>query len=87
MASCVCIHTYHAFTYPILQAESRALENKILALNPLLESFGNARTVINSNSSRFGKYLELYFTQDGKVVGAQISEYLLEKSRVISQSG
>ncbi len=60
---------------------------KILALNPLLESFGNARTVINSNSSRFGKYIELYFTQDGRVAGAMVSEYLLEKSRVIFQSG
>ena len=69
------------------QSKSSTLEEKILAVNPLLESFGNARTVINNNSSRFGKYLELHFTPDGHVVGAHLSEYLLEKSRVISQAG
>lgn len=70
-----------------LQAKSRVLGDKIVSLNPLLESFGNARTIINNNSSRFGKYLELKFTLDGLVVGAHLSEYLLEKSRVISQGG
>ena len=55
-------------------------------VNPLMESFGNARTVINGNSSRFGKYLELHFTLNGLVVGARLSEYLLEKSRVVSQA-
>lgn len=55
-------------------------------INPLMESFGNARTIINNNSSRFGKYLELHFTSDGRVIGAHVSEYLLEKSRVISQA-
>ena len=57
-----------------------------IQVNPLMESFGNARTVINNNSSRFGKYLELHFTSSGGVVGAHVSEYLLEKSRVISQA-
>lgn len=68
------------------RAKTRSLEEKILKLNPLMESFGNARTVINSNSSRFGKFLELHFTNDGHVVGAHLSEYLLEKSRVVSQA-
>ncbi len=55
-------------------------------MNPLIESFGNAKTIINENSSRFGKYLELRFTANGEVVGAHLSEYLLEKSRVVSQA-
>ena len=55
-------------------------------MNPLVEAFGNACTAINDNSSRFGKYLEMKFTSGGTVVGAKISEYLLEKSRVIHQA-
>jgi myosin-3 len=51
-----------------------------------MEAFGNAKTIINDNSSRFGKYLEMIFTKSGRVIGAQINEYLLEKSRVVSQS-
>lgn len=55
-------------------------------MNPLVEAFGNACTAINDNSSRFGKYLEMKFTPTGAVIGAKISEYLLEKSRVIKQA-
>jgi len=62
------------------------LNAKIQEVNPLLEAFGNAKTRINDNSSRFGKYLEIYFEQDGTVVGAKFKEYLLEKSRVAFQN-
>uniref|UniRef100_A0A8D0CEE8 non-specific serine/threonine protein kinase n=1 Tax=Salvator merianae TaxID=96440 RepID=A0A8D0CEE8_SALMN len=68
------------------RANNRTLQEKILQVNNLLEAFGNAGTIINDNSSRFGKYLEMKFTSNGTVVSAQISEYLLEKSRVIHQA-
>ncbi|XP_039936118.1 myosin-IIIa isoform X2 [Hirundo rustica] len=68
------------------KANNRTLQEKILQVNNLVEAFGNAGTIINDNSSRFGKYLEMKFTCGGTVVGAQISEYLLEKSRVVHQA-
>ncbi|EDQ85639.1 uncharacterized protein MONBRDRAFT_34161 [Monosiga brevicollis MX1] len=61
------------------------LEQRILQMNPLLEAFGNASTFLNDNSSRFGKYTELLFNPQGQVMGARLSEYLLEKSRVVHQ--
>ncbi|CAF3727220.1 unnamed protein product [Adineta steineri] len=63
-----------------------ALNMKINQVNPLMEAFGNAKTYINTNSSRFGKYLEILFSPSGNVLGAQLKEYLLEKSRVISHN-
>ena len=63
------------------------LEVRILSTNPVLEAFGNSKTARNNNSSRFGKYVKLYFDHtDGKVLGAEIKNYLLEKSRVVGNT-
>ena len=60
-------------------------QEKIVNANPILESFGNASTVRNRNSSRFGKYNEMCFDPVGSLMGAKIKTYLLESSRVVSQ--
>ncbi|KFV12657.1 Myosin-IIIa, partial [Tauraco erythrolophus] len=83
--SMVTYNSDQAYLFHI-QANNRTLQEKILQVNNLVEAFGNAGTIINDNSSRFGKYLEMKFTCGGTVVGAQISEYLLEKSRVVHQA-
>ncbi|KAJ3929553.1 MAG: myosin-1 [Lentinula lateritia] len=61
------------------------IKDMVLATNPLLESFGCAKTLRNNNSSRHGKYLEIMFNSQGEPVGAQITNYLLEKGRVVGQ--
>lgn len=63
----------------------KEIKDMVLATNPLLESFGNAKTLRNNNSSRFGKYLQIYFNTNGEPIGADITNYLLEKSRVVGQ--
>lgn len=64
---------------------SNTITEQILEANPLLESFGNAKTIRNDNSSRFGKYIEVFF-KSGSIIGARTSEYLLEKSRIVTQA-
>ena len=63
-----------------------SVENQILDSNPLLESFGNAKTIRNNNSSRFGKYMEVNFDKKNKIKGCNVVAYLLEKSRVVKQT-
>ena len=62
-----------------------SLEDQIVATNPILESYGNAKTSRNDNSSRFGKFIRIHFTSSGKLAGCDIESYLLEKSRITQQ--
>jgi myosin heavy subunit len=66
---------------------TRQVQNQIIESNPLLESFGNAKTVRNENSSRFGKFIQILFSSDHTICGGRVRHYLLEKARVVSQHG
>jgi len=66
-------------------AKKVSLEDQIVATNPILESYGNAKTSRNDNSSRFGKFIRIHFTASGKLAGCDIESYLLEKSRITQQ--
>ena len=62
------------------------MEKKVVASNPIMEAFGNSKTIRNENSSRFGKLIEIHFNKSNRLVGSSIKTVLLEKSRVVFQA-
>ncbi|XP_031126297.1 myosin-12 isoform X2 [Ipomoea triloba] len=77
---------YLAFMGGRSGTEGRTVEQQVLESNPVLEAFGNAKTVKNNNSSRFGKFVEIQFDKHSKISGAAVRTYLLERSRVCQVS-
>ena len=66
--------------------DKSSIEQRVLQSNAILEAFGNARTLRNDNSSRFGKFIELRFSHRGRLIGASIDTYLLEKARIVGHT-
>ena len=67
-------------------SEGSNIKDRLLQSNPVLEAFGNAKTVRNDNSSRFGKYMEILFNYGGTPIGGKVTNYLLEKPRVVGRA-
>ncbi|KAJ7567450.1 hypothetical protein O6H91_02G148000 [Diphasiastrum complanatum] len=80
------IMQYLAYMGGRAATDGRTVEQQVLESNPLLEAFGNAKTVRNDNSSRFGKFVEIQFDRSGRISGAAVRTYLLERSRVVQVS-
>ncbi|XP_071506650.1 LOW QUALITY PROTEIN: unconventional myosin-IXb-like [Diadema antillarum] len=76
----------HHLTALSQKGAASGVEQTLLGAGPVLEAFGNAKTVVNNNSSRFGKFIQINYRENGTVHGAIVEQYLLEKSRVVSQA-
>ena len=82
---------YLAMTAPSSYMESSLVEQQIIAASPILEAFGNAKTIINNNASRYGRFTKLLYdvpekAKEGHILGAYLETYWLEKSRVVFQA-
>lgn len=85
--ACSVSDDYNADNENCSHVKPTSLEQRVLATNLILEAFGNAETIRNDNSSRFGKYIQIFFDSKGMICGAKLKTYLLEKTRVVNQSG